>query len=167
MMTTFSSVKHSCCSNCSKQCQCISCESTEPIMALQVQTVPQLELRKSQCLISKGQRDTINLLMIEYKMKLASDGYCSNGIECVKMATGRNAAKRNAQNLNNSSTSSPMKATKSKILKHTHDQNQKEELEMKEDVQLKDIFDMMKTMMTRLDKLDLIETKVNSVEQDV
>jgi hypothetical protein len=50
-------------------------------MALQVQAVPQLEARKAQRQLSKGQRDTINLVMREYRMKLASDGYCINGID--------------------------------------------------------------------------------------
>jgi hypothetical protein len=49
-------------------------------MALQVQAVPQLEARKAQRQLSKRQRDTINLVMREYRMKLASDGYCINGL---------------------------------------------------------------------------------------
>ncbi|CAB3982252.1 ATP-dependent DNA helicase Q1 [Paramuricea clavata] len=81
MMTTFSCVKHCCCTNCSKQCQCTSCKSTQPKIAMQEQAVPQLEARKAQRQLSNGQRDTINLVMREYRMKLAQVGYCINGID--------------------------------------------------------------------------------------
>jgi hypothetical protein len=83
------------------------------------------------------------------------------------MATGRHAAKRTAHKLNNSSTSSPSKATKAKDLKHNDDKNQEDEIETEEQVELKDIMVMMKNMMSKLEKLDLIETKVKSVEQEL
>ena len=52
-----------------------------------MQAVPQLEARKAQRQRSKGQRDTINLVMREYRMKLASDGYCISGIDASTAVT--------------------------------------------------------------------------------
>ncbi|CAB4038076.1 Hypothetical predicted protein, partial [Paramuricea clavata] len=48
---------------------------------MQEEAVPQLDARKAQRQLSKGQRDTINLVMREYRMKLAQVGYCINGID--------------------------------------------------------------------------------------
>ena len=64
------------------------------------------------------------------------------------MATGRHAAKHTAHKLNNSSTSSPSKATKAKDLKHNDDKNQEDEIETEKQVELKDIMVMMKNMMS-------------------
>jgi cell division protein FtsB len=52
-------------------------------------------------------------------------------------------------------------------LKHNDNRNQEDEIETEEQVELKDIMVMMKNMMRKLDKWDLIETKVKSVEQEL
>ena len=83
------------------------------------------------------------------------------------MASKQHAAKRTAQTLNNSNTSTPTKPVPSKIPKHNMSNNKKEETETEKPIQLKDIHDMMKAMMTKLEKLDLIEIKVHAVEEDL
>ena len=52
-------------------------------------------------------------------------------------------------------------------MKHNDNRNQEDEIETEEQVELKDIMVMMKNMMRKLDKWDLIETKVKSVEQEL
>ena len=52
-------------------------------------------------------------------------------------------------------------------MKHNDDKNQEDEIETEEQVELKYIMVMMKNMMKKLDNLDLVETKVKSVEQEL
>ncbi|CAB4045278.1 Hypothetical predicted protein, partial [Paramuricea clavata] len=59
------------------------------------------------------------------------------------------------------------KPVPSKIPKHNMSKDKKEETETEKPIQLKDIHDMMKAMMTKLEKLDFIEIKVHAVEEDL
>ncbi|CAB4044117.1 unc-13-like C, partial [Paramuricea clavata] len=83
------------------------------------------------------------------------------------MATERHAAKRSAQNLNNSNISMPNKAVKTKIQKLKNEKNDVEESNNEKEIELKDIYEMMQSMMTRLNKLDSIESRVMTFEEEL
>ena len=85
----------------------------------------------------------------------------------LKMATKQHAFKRSAQALNVSNTSTPIKATQSKITKCNNEESKKKETKPGEEKNLNDIFNMMSEMMMKLHKLDSIEDRVKSFEQDL
>ena len=80
-MTRYPTVKHSCCSNCSKQCQCNLCKVVKPTESLQMQVASECDERKSKREVSLKQRDKIRALMVEYRSKLGSEYDCISGID--------------------------------------------------------------------------------------
>ena len=93
--------------------------------------------------------------------------YVRRKVSSIKMATKQHAFKRSAQALNVSNTSTPIKATQSKIPKCNNEESKKKETEPGEEKNLNDIFNMMSEMMMKLDKLDSIEDRVKTFEQDL
>ena len=83
------------------------------------------------------------------------------------MASKKQAAKRSAQTLNISSTSTPTKPVRSKNSKSNSEENITDQSETDETINLKSIHDMMKAMMQKLEKLDSIDTRVKTVENDL
>ena len=87
------------------------------------------------------------------------------------MASKKQAAKRSAQTLNISSTSTPTKPVRSKNSKSNCEENITDESETDKTINLKSIHDMMKAMMKammqKLEKLDSIDTRVKTVEKDL
>jgi hypothetical protein len=83
------------------------------------------------------------------------------------MATSKHSSKRSAQNLNNSSTNTPIKSVRSKIPKLNSTPNKSEDKSSCEEVKLADIHNLIQIMMQKLDKLELIEGRLKSVESDL
>lgn len=75
--------------------------------------------------------------------------------------------KRSAQNFNNSLNNTPNKPAKSKIPKPNSTMKEADGEEESKNVNLNDIYDMMKTMMSKLEKLDIIEKNVKSLDEDL
>ena len=75
--------------------------------------------------------------------------------------------KRSAQNINNSLNSTPNKSAKPKILKPNSTTKETDGEDETKQVNLNDIYDMMKTMMSKLEKLDTIEKNVKSLDDDL
>jgi uncharacterized protein YfkK (UPF0435 family) len=73
------------------------------------------------------------------------------------MATKPHASKRVAQNSNNENLCTPTKAVKSKIPKPNTPVMQLNEKEEEKRSKMKEIYDMFKTVMKKLEKLDNIE----------
>ncbi|XP_028409101.1 protein unc-13 homolog C-like [Dendronephthya gigantea] len=80
------------------------------------------------------------------------------------MATRQNASKRAAQYSSCSNLCTPTKAVKSKIHKPNTPMMQTNTKEEGNDNEMKQIYDMFKTVMTKLEKLDSIETDLKEIK---
>ena len=83
------------------------------------------------------------------------------------MATSKHSSKRSAQNLNNSSTNTPIKSVRTKIPKLNSTPNKSEDESSCEEVKLADIHNLIQIMVQKLDKLELIDGRLKSVESDL
>ena len=83
------------------------------------------------------------------------------------MALCKQASKRSAQNLNNSTFNTPTKAAKPKISKLNETPVKMAEEEKEKGMKIDEIHGMLKIVMTKLEKLDVIEERIKSVEEDM
>jgi hypothetical protein len=77
------------------------------------------------------------------------------------MGDRKHAPKRSAQNINNSLTNSPVKSVQSKIPKRNDTKEVKEE---EKDENVKEMFEII---MSKLSKLDIIDSRMESIEKDL
>ena len=80
------------------------------------------------------------------------------------MAQRQHALKRSAQTLNNSSTNTPIKSAQNKISKLNNTPKKAEDERNTMEGKLDELHDMMKIVMTRLNKLEIIEERMKKVE---
>jgi hypothetical protein len=83
------------------------------------------------------------------------------------MASYKHASKRSAQSLTISSNNTPMKSAKSKSIKQNDTPNMIVQEERENNTQLDEIHELLKVMARKLDKLDIIEEKVKSAEEEM
>lgn len=79
------------------------------------------------------------------------------------MATRQHASKRAAQNSNSFNLCTPTKTVKSKIPKPNTPVMQSKEKEEEKSSEMREINDMFKTVIMKLEKLDKIEADVNDI----
>ena len=82
----------------------------------------------------------------------------------IKMVTRQHASKRAAQNSNSFNLCTPTKAVKSKIPKPNTPVMQEKDKEEKRS-EMREINDMFKTVIMKLQKLDKIESDVNDIKK--
>ena len=84
------------------------------------------------------------------------------------MASQEHATKRTAQTVIDSVNNTPIKSARSEIPKHNNTPKRMEgEEPRRKKVDLEDIHEMMKAMMKKSDKLDIVEERLKSVEHDI
>ena len=83
------------------------------------------------------------------------------------MATRQHASKRAAQNSNNFNLCTPTKAVKSKILKPNTPVIETKEKEEEKSNEMKEINDMFKTVIIKLEKLDNIEADMKEIKKSL
>ena len=83
------------------------------------------------------------------------------------MATRQHAFKRAAQNSNNFNLCTPTKAVKSKIPKPNTPMIQTKEKEEEKSNEMKEINDMFKTVIVKLEKLDNIEADMKEIKKSL
>jgi hypothetical protein len=103
--------------------------------------------------------DMKNKVSLLYKYKFS--------LKKLMMATSKHSSKRSAQNLNNSSTNTPIKSVRTKIPKLNSTPNKSEDESSCEEVKLADIHNLIQIMVQKLDKLELIDGRLKSVESDL
>ena len=81
------------------------------------------------------------------------------------MASKQHATKRSAQTLSNSMNNTPIKSVRTKFSKPNDTPKTMEEKETSKEIHLEDIHNMMQIMMKKLDKLEIIEQRIMTVEQ--
>jgi chromosome segregation ATPase len=100
--------------------------------------------------------------MIDVTDKFLSRGKCDDN-----MATSKHATKRGVHSLSNSTLNTPIKPVKSKIPKRNDTPIKMNKENEDEPIDLRQIHDMFQGIMTKLEKLDTIETKVKCIEDDL
>ncbi|CAB4034541.1 Hypothetical predicted protein [Paramuricea clavata] len=83
------------------------------------------------------------------------------------MVSYKQASKHSAHNLNNSTFNTPTKAANPKISKLNKTQVKMAEEEKEKGMKIDEIHGMFNIVMTKLEKLDMIEERIKSVEEDM
>ena len=76
------------------------------------------------------------------------------------------ASKRSAQNTNNSTIKTPIKSNRDKISEAKNTPNDMDK-NLKSEVKLEDLYEIISDMSKKLDKLDIIQENMQAIEQDL